>query len=93
MTTDSEEHILYIITLTIFGAFGPPGIFVLFKHGRHGILGWLYLQLLVFIRVVGSIVELRAISNNTTNSTAVIIFNSVGLSPLILATLGIMHEA
>ncbi|KAG0649002.1 hypothetical protein D0Z07_5006 [Hyphodiscus hymeniophilus] len=86
-------HTLYVITLIIFGALGLPTLFILWRHGRHGILGWFYLQLLCLITVIGAIVELKAIANNTTKSTGVVIINSVGLSPLLLAALGIMHEA
>jgi hypothetical protein len=89
----SGDHTLYIISLIIFGALAQPVLFIWWRHGRHGFLGWFYVQLLCFIRAIGAIVELKAIANNTTNSTAVVIVNSVGLSPLLLGCLGIMHEA
>jgi hypothetical protein len=90
---NSGEHTLYIFVLLVFGALAQPTLFIWWRHGRHGFLGWFYLQFLCFIRAIGAIVELKAIANNTTNSTAVVIVNSIGLSPLLLAALGIMHEA
>jgi hypothetical protein len=90
---NSGEHPLYIFVLLVFGALAQPTLFILWRHGRHGFLGWVYLQLLCLIKVIGAVVELKAIANNTTKSTGVVIINSIGLSPLLLGTLGIMHEA
>jgi hypothetical protein len=91
--TNSNNHTLYILILISYVVLAQPTLFTLFRHGRHGILGWFYLQFFCAIRAIGSIIDLKAESNGTTNSTAVVIVNSVGLSPLILAALGIMHEA
>ena len=91
--TNSKEHTLYILTLIIYAILAQPTLFNLFRHGRYGILGWFYLQFFCAIRAIGSVIELKAENNGTTKSTAVVIVNSVGLSPLILAALGIMHEA
>jgi hypothetical protein len=89
----SKEHTLYVISTIIYVILAQPTLFALFRHGRHGILGWFYLQLFCVVRVIGSIMELHAETNDTTNSMAVVIVGSVGLSPLLLAALGIMHEA
>jgi hypothetical protein len=91
--TNSGEHTLYIFTLIIYVVLAQPAIFCLFRHGRKGFLGWLYLQLFCAVRGIGSIIELKALANNTENSTAVVIVGSIGLSPLLLAALGILHEA
>lgn len=89
----NAEHTLYIVSLLVYAALAQPVLFIWWRHGRHGFLGWFYLQLLCLVRAIGAIVELKAIANNTTSSVGVVIVNSVGLSPLLLGCLGIMHEA
>jgi hypothetical protein len=91
--TNDGLRILTIISLIAFAALSQPLIFIAWKHGRPGILGWLLVHLLCTIRTIGAIIELKALSNNTENSTLCVVVNSVGLSPLLLGTLGILHEA
>ncbi|KAL7896631.1 hypothetical protein HDV63DRAFT_68799 [Trichoderma sp. SZMC 28014] len=72
--------------LIIYAALSLPTIYVLFNHGRSGLLGWLYLLAFCSLRVIGSAMDL---SGNTSAG----IISSVGLSPLLLAASGILHEA
>lgn len=78
------EIIIYIILI-------QPTLFILFKHGRHGILGWFYLQIFCLLRIIGNAVSLHEDATHSTNSKTLLI-NSIGLSPLLLATAGILHE-
>lgn len=88
----STETTIPIVQLIVFAILFQPSIYVLWKHGKHGILGWLYLQAFCALRVVGSIMQILSNKNHSTNKNALLI-GSVGLSPLLLATLGILHEA
>ncbi|KAI0157249.1 hypothetical protein GGR57DRAFT_60972 [Xylariaceae sp. FL1272] len=81
---------LNIALIVIYVLLSIPGIFVLFKHGlRHGaVLGWFFLDAFFLLRIISSGIQL----NDPTSSTAALLAN-IGLSPLILASLSIIHEA
>jgi hypothetical protein len=81
--------VLAIIEIGIYVFLVNPVTYVLFKHGKKGILGWLSIQLFCFVRVIGNILILK----DGTQSTTATIVNSIGLSPLLLGTIGILHEA
>lgn len=83
---------LTIATLVIYAILLQPALYCLWKHGKHGFLGWFYLQIFCVLRIVGSAVTLHAESTHKTGTTTLII-NNIGLSPLLLATVGILHEA
>lgn len=82
-----------IATLIIDLILIQPAIFNLWKHGKRGILGWFYLQILCALRIIANAITIDDIANNKSGSTVTIILNSVGLSPLMLAATGILHEA
>ncbi|KAF9765098.1 hypothetical protein IL306_002666 [Fusarium sp. DS 682] len=73
---------IYIILL-------QPALYCLFKHGKTGFIGWLYVQIFCVLRIVTGGIGLH----ETNSSTGLIILNSIGLSPLLLAASGILHEA
>ncbi|KAL6922178.1 hypothetical protein FSHL1_006145 [Fusarium sambucinum] len=73
---------LYIILV-------QPAIYCLFKHGKTGFIGWLYVQIFCVLRIVTGGIGLHGASS----STGTVILNSIGLSPLLLAASGILHEA
>lgn len=85
MTTDA----LSAAKLAIYLVLLQPALYCLWKHGRTGFLGWLYVQLLCVLRIVTGGIGLHG---NQTGETAVIL-SSIGLSPLLLAVSGILHEA
>ncbi|OAF54504.2 hypothetical protein VC83_09030 [Pseudogymnoascus destructans] len=70
-----------------------PVTYCLWKHGKRGLLGWLALHSLCVIRIVGNTVQLNAYNNHSSGGLATLILQSVGLSPLILGAVGILHEA
>ncbi|KAG0646430.1 hypothetical protein D0Z07_7622 [Hyphodiscus hymeniophilus] len=78
-----------IIEVAVYIALVSPITYILLKHGRKGILGWLALQSFCFTRIIGNILVLK----DGDNSTAATIINSIGLSPLLIGTIGIIHEA
>ena len=80
------ELIFYIPVLFVAG-------FVAFRHGFGRQAGWIFLLLLSLIRIIGSIMYIVSV---TSPSVSVIegytILASVGLSPLILAMLGLLKR-
>jgi len=69
-------------------------LITVFRHGAGRQLGWIYLTIFCLIRLVGAGFKF-ANDNNPTNSTdlewATILF-SVGLSPLLMASLGLLKR-
>ncbi|KAK4868016.1 hypothetical protein LT330_007675 [Penicillium expansum] len=74
-------------TCAIYALLAIPVLYLLVRHGRYGLLGWLFLFLFCTLRIIGG-----ALAVKDTSITASII-SSVGLSPLLLAAAGILHEA
>jgi prolipoprotein diacylglyceryltransferase len=64
-----------------------PVLFVLQQHSKHGLLVWGFLTAFCILRITGSGLEI----SSPTGKTAQII-NGVGLSPLVLAFTGVLHE-
>lgn len=73
--------------LAIYAALAIPVIFIFVRHFPAGFLGWGYLFAFCSLRLVGG-----ALSMNNSSPSASII-SSVGLSPILLAAGGILHEA
>ena len=85
LSPTSSLSVSYIV---IYPFIAIPAIFSLIRHGKYGILGWGYLIAFCIMRLTGAGLQLA----NPSSSTASILIG-VGLSPLILAALGILHES
>jgi len=48
------------LTTTFFCLALPPALYVLYKHRRHGLLGWLYVFNFCALRVVTNIMIIKA---------------------------------
>jgi hypothetical protein len=69
-------------------------LIVVFRHGFRRQLGWIYLAIFCIIRLAGAGFKIASV-NNPTNITDIewsSILSSVGLSPLLLATLGLLKR-
>lgn len=64
-----------------------PVLYLIFRHRTYGFMGWLFLSFFCILRIIGG-----AMSVNSASGVGSIISN-VGLSPMLLATAGILHEA
>ncbi|KAI0024026.1 hypothetical protein F4780DRAFT_688951 [Xylariomycetidae sp. FL0641] len=86
----ASSHDLAVALVIIYSLLLLPVAFVLLKHGtRHGaVFGWLYLLIFCSLRIISSGLTL----SDPTSSGAAIVAN-VGLSPLLLAAAGILHQA
>ncbi|KAK4694425.1 hypothetical protein P7C71_g3154, partial [Lecanoromycetidae sp. Uapishka_2] len=83
---------LAIASIVIYVILIQPALYCFWKHGWPGFLGWFYLQVFCLLRIVGNAVELHTETGHTVNEKTLIV-NNIGLSPLLLATAGILHEA
>jgi hypothetical protein len=72
--------------LAIYIALAFPTIYLIIKHGRQGFLGWFFLFIFCILRITGNALALKS------SSATASIISSVGLSPLLLAASGILHE-
>ncbi len=64
-----------------------------YKHGFSRSSGWIYTLILSVVRVVGSICQLATYSNQSIGLIeATVIIDSIGISPLLLATLGMLSR-
>lgn len=72
--------------LAIYILLTPPALYILVQHGKYGLLGWLGVFFFSTIRLVAGATSLH--SDNPMAS----VISSIGLSPLLLAALGILHE-
>ncbi|KGO47293.1 hypothetical protein PEX1_027560 [Penicillium expansum] len=87
------EHIA-IAELIIYIPTALVTILVVLRHGFHKQLGWIYLCIFSAIRVGGAVMETLSTrnANNSTYKEWAIIIQSVGLSPLLLSTLGLLKR-
>jgi hypothetical protein len=94
----SNTSILSNVELALYAILVPPALFIAYRHGRHGILGYFYLNISIAVRIAAAISQLVNSNNSNSNDPAAslslttAILSSIGLSPLILAISGILHE-
>lgn len=80
------ELIVYIPAILL-------SIVVCSRHGFNRSSGWIYTLILCIVRIAGAICQLMSYHDHSTGLiTAVIIIDSIGLSPLLLATLGLLSR-
>ncbi len=78
------ELILYVPCLLV-------GVIVCARHGFSRSSGWIFLVILCLIRIIGSVCNIVSYGSPSENLYETIaILDSVGISPLLLATLGIL---
>ena len=90
MTLNSSGS-LAVVELVIYVPLFPASIYLLLKHGRHGLFGHAYLIAFIVLRLAAAGLTIGASISRTTSTTAAIM-DSVGLSPLLLSLAGFLHE-
>ncbi len=88
MTTADHSFATAILAIYIF--LSLPTLYVSARHGLKALalIDWGYLFVFCILKIIGSVMQL----NDSPGSGAAIIGN-IGLSPLLLAIAGILHEA
>lgn len=83
-----------ILKLIIYLPYLFASIFVCFRQGFMKGSGWIYLSIFCLIRIIGASAQLASInSQSTTPYTIAAICDAIGLSPLLLASLGLISRA
>jgi hypothetical protein len=70
-----------------------PAIYCLFKHGKHGLLGWFFICAFCMVRIVGAAIIISDESGNKPLSEAGLIISSVAIAPLIISIAAIAQES
>ena len=83
----TETKTLAIVELVIYLVLLPAILFILYRHGLPGLLGWMFLVVFSSLRLASDGLE---IGGSTSSGSSII--NAIGLSPLMLAVSGIIHE-
>lgn len=87
----SSEVSLAIAELVLYLILSPIVPYLIFKHRLVGFLGWFYLSFFVGVRLAAAAIQIA--ERNKPPSIAGAVVNAIGLTPLILATAGVLHEA
>ena len=82
---------LSCVELAIYFPLVPVVLYLAYRHGKHGLLGYISLNLFVPLRIVADIISISE-HNGTTPSIAAAVVSSIGLSPLLLCLAGLLHE-
>jgi hypothetical protein len=77
--------------LAVYCVLALPIVYLIFRHGRNGVLGYLYLFVFAGLRIIGAAMGLKKTSDGLPSTGAIVISN-IGLSPLLLASIGILRS-
>ena len=92
MTWHARDSIA-LIELIFYIPFAGLTGYVCYKHGFGRSSGWLFTFILCIIRIIGGIMQFVSHNNPSAGLyQAIVILDSVGLSPLLLATLGLLSR-
>lgn len=93
MTLTSTSD-LYVAELAIYLILLPLTAYLGWRHGQRGLLGYFYLNAFCIVRIVADIVSILPANQHATHpKTSTAVLSSVGLSPIMLALGGFIHEA
>ena len=69
-------------------------VIVVFRHGFQKQLGWIYLAVFCVVRIAGAGFKIESVHHptNKTDTEWSAILQSVGLSPLLMASLGLLKR-
>jgi hypothetical protein len=90
MINPSEQ--LAVAEVAIYAILVIPSIYILIKHGWQGLNGWIFLFGFCMLRIIGGALQISDDQKGSISTTPAII-SGVGLSPLVLAFIGILHES
>ncbi|KAH6665793.1 hypothetical protein B0J14DRAFT_212168 [Halenospora varia] len=82
----------YIISITIFAILLLPTFYIWRCHGRPGILPYSNVYAICAVHIAGGALSIAAVNNSGLEIGATVL-NSMAISPLLLAALGVLHEA
>ncbi|CAD0028183.1 unnamed protein product [Aureobasidium pullulans] len=83
---------LYIATVVLYSCLILPTFYIWRRHGRAGFLAYNFVFSFCAIRIAGGALSMVARHNPNIETSATVV-NSLAISPLLLAELGVLHEA
>ncbi|MCJ1393146.1 hypothetical protein MMC18_006018 [Xylographa bjoerkii] len=88
------EEIIAIVELCVYIPIFPLALIVVFRHGWRKQLGWIYLAIFCLVRIAGGGFKIASVKypDNSTDLEWSAILQSVGLSPLLMATMGLLKR-
>lgn len=89
----SSKVVLSLVELTIYVAILPVTVYTLYKHRRHSLFSHVYLYIFIGLRIVSDALSIMHRDDSPSQNTTGNIINSIGLSPLLLATAAFLNEA
>lgn len=93
MTKLNGYGYISITQLVIYVPCLALAFFICLRHGFKRTSGWLYTLLFCGVRIAGAICQLCTYNNDSSGLLeAVVIIGSIGLAPLLLAALGMLHR-
>jgi hypothetical protein len=93
MTNIHSTEGLELAQIVFYGMAALPAFVCFAAHGKHGVMGWLYVIVICGLRLAGNAMAYHSLSTTGHANEAAQIISGIGLSPLLLAALGILHEA
>lgn len=85
--------IVSIVELIVYIPALIAAVFVCTRHGMHRASGWVYTVILCAVRTAGAVCQLLTYSDQSEGLLkATVIIDSIGISPLLLATLGVISR-
>ena len=90
----SERENIAIAEVAVYVVFIIPAIYVCIRHGFVRQLGWLYLVIFCGLRIAAGIMGIEYAKHPLSRSDATwsAILGSIGLSPLLLAEIGLLER-
>ena len=90
----SSSESLDIAILAVYSPLLLLTLIVIYRHGIHRQSGWIYLSIFCLIRIVGGALGIVGETNprNVSDIEWSVILGSIGLSPLLLASLGLLKR-
>lgn len=83
---------LYVATIVPYSLLILPTFYIWRRHGRLGFLAYNFIYAFCAIRITGGALSMVAV-HDISLETAAVIVTSLAISPLMLAALGVLHEA
>jgi hypothetical protein len=96
MTSFDAISRLAIAELTLYILYLPIAIFILYRHGKRGILGWTFFIIFIVLRITSASFQISngiQESNGKPITSTASIINSIGVSPMLMTLSGILSEA
>ncbi|KAH8805305.1 hypothetical protein F5884DRAFT_885478 [Xylogone sp. PMI_703] len=89
----NPREILSILEIPLYLPLFIFSVLIVIRHGFQRNQGWIFLLLLSLIRMAGGVAGIIVVHNDSRGATvATIILNNIGISPLLMAMIGLLKR-